>query len=168
MSTLAAEQAGASLAGGLQARLDRADLAGGVGVVGLEREDLLEVVHRLPVAAEHALDTAEVEPRALGAIRLEHRALEGLAGLGADRRLVARGAEHRPREHGGVVDLVGIEVTGGLVLEDRLAGLIALHRQLAALERFLGGGRGVARYGRRRRARAVRVGKCLAGRRALV
>src|SRR5881392_1616786 len=85
-SALAAEQAAGP--GRLQAGLDRADLAGGVGVVGLEVEDLVEVAERFLVAAEHALDAAEVEPCALGADGLEDGALEGLAGLGADRGLV--------------------------------------------------------------------------------
>src|ERR1051325_10458228 len=101
-SALAAEQA-AGLAG-LQAGLDRADLARGLGVVGLELEDLVEVTERFLVAADHALDAAEVEPGALGAVGLEHGALEDLAGLGGDRRLVTGGAELGPREHAGVVD----------------------------------------------------------------
>src|SRR5262245_8039175 len=78
---LAPEDA-AGLVGG-QAGLDRADLALRLGVVGLELEDFLEVAQRLAVAAEHALDAAEVEPGALGALRAEHGALERLAGIGA-------------------------------------------------------------------------------------
>src|SRR4051812_2018826 len=92
-SALAAEQPAATLAGRRQPCLDRADLARRLRMVRLELEDLLEVAERLLVTAEHALDAAEVEPRALGALRLEHRALEDLAGLDADPRLVARGAE---------------------------------------------------------------------------
>src|SRR5262249_48083828 len=84
---LAAEQAGAGLARGLEARLDRAHLARRFGVVRLELEDLLEVAQGLLVAAEHALDAAKVEARALGATRPVRRALEDLAGLAADRGL---------------------------------------------------------------------------------
>src|SRR5205809_6155697 len=77
-TALAAEDAALRGRGLGRARLDRADLGGGVGVPGVLREDLLEVAQRLPVAAEHALDAAEVEPRELRARRFADRPAERL------------------------------------------------------------------------------------------
>src|SRR5690242_11893629 len=77
ISALATEPPGLA-SRGLEPGFDRADLARGIGVVGLVIEDLLEVAEGLPVAAEHALDAAEVEPRALGLVRLVGHALERL------------------------------------------------------------------------------------------
>jgi len=47
-------------------------------------------------------------------------------------------AELRPREHGGVVDVLRVEIARGLELEDRFTRLVALHRSSPRFERFVG------------------------------
>ena len=104
-----------------------------------DREHLAKVPQRLLVAAEHALDAAEVEPRRRPPWATRWIALSSASRVAdGDRRLVGRGAEPRPREQRVVVGLVGVELDRALELGDRGLRLIAPQRQLAAPERLLG------------------------------